>query len=256
MTAMIDSLTTSLQKEYGAELNDELVVLENKMQNLRHLATKKYPKLPRYSDELIHGTINAHDAKILYLLIRRLKPKTIFEIGTWIGTSALVMAEAVRINNNGGKIYTCDINHYYLLDTSYDAAITCINEYSDVAVAELPTGTKVDFIFTDGELSFPTVKALKKKMSADAVIVTHDFVTPAEKGVLNVVRAQMLSRFKYNLVRNKNAGATYENSSIIAALFTNATTKKLGIARKYWIQKVAEGIFLATRALIAKVYKN
>ena len=51
----------------------------------------KYMELDNIEES---GAINQTDAEVLYDLVQKYKPKKIFEIGTWFGTSALVMAVA------------------------------------------------------------------------------------------------------------------------------------------------------------------
>ncbi|MAQ59400.1 hypothetical protein CL638_01670, partial [bacterium] len=116
-------LVEQMWKEYG----DEVIELEphfrRLIEELRTKTSLTYPNLPFAPDEKIGGTITLTDAKILYLLIRTIKPKVIFEVGTWIGTSAMIMAEAVK-KNGFGKIFTCDFNNYYSLSYEYNEYIT------------------------------------------------------------------------------------------------------------------------------------
>jgi hypothetical protein len=54
------------------------------------------------------GTLDYVEGLILYTLIRKNKPKTVFEIGTAQGMSAALMASAIEANQNNGKIFCVD----------------------------------------------------------------------------------------------------------------------------------------------------
>jgi predicted O-methyltransferase YrrM len=214
---MSHPLFADIEKQYVAEMETVFIDLAKKIDNLRLTAIEQYPDIPRGTDELDSGTISLPDAKLLYLLIRYFKPKVIFEIGTWIGTSSMVMAEAIKKNANGGHIYTCDSNNYYALDNSYQDTITTINAYSDQALTTLPIHTKIDFVFADGELTFSTIKQLKPKLTKNTIITTHDFTLPAEKGVLNFARMQITSFFSYGYILHHDIINKY-NSGVMALL--------------------------------------
>jgi len=253
---MINELISEVKAEYTIETESELRSFKKKILDLRKAGRIKYPELPSYSDDLIHGTINSFDAEVLYFLIRKFKPKIVFEIGTWVGTSAMVMAEAIRRNDNGGKIYTCDINNYFLLGEEYSDIITAITEYSDVAIDKIPAEEKIDFVFTDGELTFKTLRNLIERLNPDALIVTHDFVLPAEKGVLNFVRTQIVSKCSYNLVANTNKNIDYESGSTIALFAKNDLLKSVDIKVQSFSNKLFTTMGYAFGAFFAKISKK
>ncbi len=176
---MTNESITKAGFKYNKELEKTVLGLKQKIDQLRTKAISIYPSIRSATDGKAAGTINMNDAEVLYFLVRSHKPKVIFEIGTWIGTSAMVMAEAMRENDNNGKIYTCDANSYYALDDSYSDIVFPINAYSDKALDNLPTDTKIDMVFADGELTFATIKKLKKYLNSNAIITTHDYTLPA-----------------------------------------------------------------------------
>jgi predicted O-methyltransferase YrrM len=253
---MINNLIEKAGDSYAAEIKAALPSIEDKIIDLRKAGRDKYPELPTYSNDLIHGTINTFDAEVLYFLIRKFKPKVVFEIGTWIGTSAMVMAEAIQKNNNGGKIYTCDINNYFLLGDTYKDIITPINEFSDIALNTIPLNQKIDLVFTDGELTFGTLKELSLRLNSEALLVTHDFIPPAEKGVLNYVRTQIVSKFKYNLVANNKKNTDYEKGSSIAILIKNYSVEILHLQKQSFIKKILTTFQFAISAFIVKTTKK
>jgi len=56
---------------------------------------------------VVTGSIKKEEASLLYSLIIKEKPKTILQVGTFVGFSTLIIAEALR-RNETGKIYTVD----------------------------------------------------------------------------------------------------------------------------------------------------
>lgn len=62
-------------------------------------------KLP--VEELIAGSIKKEDSSLLYNLVIQEKPKIVLQVGTFVGFSTLIIAEALRYNGDG-KIFTVD----------------------------------------------------------------------------------------------------------------------------------------------------
>lgn len=245
---MIHDLITKAEAEYGDKLPTMLKNLESKIDQLLRHAPQVHSTLPTGSNGLVANSISLEDARLLYLLVLTLKPKVIFEIGTWIGTSSMVMAEAMRASGSLGKIYTCDADNYYVVSDSYRDIITPIFAYSDTAITHLPPDTKIDFVFADGELTFSTIKSLKPKLAEGAIIATHDFELPAEKGVLNVVRMQLTSFCTYTYILPEENIHSQYNSGALAILVPNQNTS----AALRW----SKTLRLATIAFVVKVYRK
>ena len=247
----MEEFLKKVETDYQAEIEDILPHLLNKIDNLRAEAVKIHPGIRIANDGKAAGTINREDCRILYLLVRYYKPTIIFEIGTWIGTSAMVMAEAMRKNNNGGTIYTCDVNNYYALDETYSDVIKPINAFSDEALQHLPEETKIDFVFADGELTFKTIKKMKPMLHFESIIGTHDYIPPADKGVLNLIRVQLFCNFKYRLFAPKNKTPDKWKESLIGFLLIHKGT---------WIDNrfisFILTLYLGINALIFKLYYN
>jgi predicted O-methyltransferase YrrM len=249
---MSHPLFTDIEKQYAAEMETVFIDLTKKIDDLRQTAIEKYPDIPRGPDELDSGTISVPDAKLLYLLVRYFKPKVIFEIGTWIGTSSMIMAEAMKKNNNDGHIYTCDANTFFAVDDLYQDVITTINAYSDVALDSIPTDTKVDFVFADGELTFATIKKLKPLLHKDAIVSTHDFTLPAEKGVLNLIRMQLASVFSYSYILPQDIdNQTYNSGAFGILIQTDNLNQQTTVTRV--ILTIKYGMILLKGKVIRKL---
>src|SRR5262245_37231653 len=79
---------------YAAELPDATAVFKR---HCAHVRTRGL--VGSYSTSL-------EDCLLLYLLIRHFGRRAVFEVGTFIGTTAVVMNAAVK--RNGGTCITCD----------------------------------------------------------------------------------------------------------------------------------------------------
>jgi len=241
---------------YGDELIQETPRFVSLIDQLRSKSVVLHPTIRRAADGKDGGAIDIEDFKILYLLVRTFKPKVVFEIGTWIGTSAMVIAEAMKKNDNDGKLYTCDINDYYTLGSRYDDQIIRINKMSDEAITEIPKSEIIDFVFADGELTFATIKLLRSRINTQSIIATHDYLMPAEKGVLNLVRMQLKSGFKYNSYSRINTTNYHNIDSCIGILLSDTLLNSINLRGQYYGLKLLETIHLGVNATISKIYKK
>ncbi len=103
---------------------------------------------------LIPRMLSGHlQGRVLSMLCHMIKPKTILEIGTYTGYSAICMAEGLQ---EGGKIHTIDINeelesmvNKYIEKTNLkDTIINHIGNAIDI-IPTLPE--KLDLVFIDAD---------------------------------------------------------------------------------------------------------
>lgn len=62
------------------------------------------PLLGRFevkADDFFWGSIKAEEAEALYQLVRERKPQVVYQVGTFVGYSALIIAHALRANGGG-----------------------------------------------------------------------------------------------------------------------------------------------------------
>lgn len=211
-----NAFLASLSEKYGSEVAALLPEWGKRVSALRQLGVERYPNIRIGADGKTTGTVTLVDCQILYLLVRHIKPQNVFEIGTWIGTSAMVIADAMKVNGHG-HLYTCDFNSYYCLDASYNNYITTLTGMSDKVLGAVPTAVQFDLIFADGELTFPTLTALAPRLTKDTVLVTHDYTLPAEKGVRNLIRWQLKNKALSTPILNPTLKAGAHTSIAILA---------------------------------------
>jgi len=179
----IKQFLLNLYTRYQSEINKVSSKLENLRIDLISTPKSSLSNIESFKDKIVNRATSLADCLYLYLLIRHYKPKVVFEIGTWIGTSAAVMAEAIR-KNGSGKLYTCDINNIQIISDDYKDIITYYNMHSDDTLDKLyKENIIIDFVFNDAHISKITVDKLKKVISKDIIFTTHDYKLPYDKGV-------------------------------------------------------------------------
>jgi len=119
------------------------------------------------------------DCLLLYSLIRRFDRKHAFEVGTYIGTTAIAMNTAAR--KNGGVFTTCDPVNFNALPP-WDG-IRFINAGSSIALRMLHEEARlIDFVFLDWVPDDASVDLMLKTCTDDTIIAIHDYVPSDPKG--------------------------------------------------------------------------
>lgn len=125
------------------------------------------------------GTISEAACLYLMALTRVLnRPKLAVEVGTFIGTSATVMALYVE------RVYTCDKSNDCFRGTS---RIVChpFTGSKRMMARLADAGVQADFFFFDGRISDDEIPSILKISKATTVYAFDDFEGD-EKGVINV----------------------------------------------------------------------
>jgi len=134
------------------------------------------------------GAVDYNESKVLYFYIRTIKPKNILEIGHASGCSTVVLAEALKANNQGGNVYTCDIkgnaverpakNFITTFGKYIDSGIIKATSYIDAIEYTNNLDKDIEFIFVDAshepEFCFPMANLLRKKYP-NVVVTYHEW---------------------------------------------------------------------------------
>lgn len=138
-----------------------------------------------------NGTAFTNDGKLLYALVRLLKPQHILEIGTYEGGSVTHMAAAVA-KNGSGHIITVDIwdGSGLAIPDEYLPYIEVVHENVDFFLDRF-AASAFDFIFEDGPHSEGGIHniygALPCILKPGSLILSHDTST----GVGDYIRRGM-----------------------------------------------------------------
>jgi len=159
------------------------------------------------------GSIDHQDAKDLQQIVGHFQPKVVAEVGTFIGRSTTVMAQAMP---EGGTIYTCDVSNDIKLPEISGGTIVQYPKKSSTEMFETlirfnqNSGASrkvcVDLFYIDGRLN-PKDYALILELMHDATVVVLDDFEGIEKGVVNAMGLMQHLR-NYALVYPRNHGKT------------------------------------------------
>ncbi len=143
----------------------------------------------------LYGGVNPGDRRALYTLVRALKPASVLEVGTHIGSSTINIARALK-TNGGGHLTTVDIydvNHgqtgswkKYQIPRSLSAMLEelgldkTVTFNAEGALNFLKkTDLNFDMIFLDGDHAaaavYQEVSLALKHLSQDGIIILHDY---------------------------------------------------------------------------------
>ncbi|WP_108651995.1 O-methyltransferase [Dongshaea marina] len=129
---------------------------------------------------LKYMAISPEAGKLLYMLIRNLKPEQVFEFGTSMGVSGLYLASALE-DNGRGQLISCELDkgkvekaRSHFSKAGLDHRIQLCQGDALQMVSGLPG--PIDFVFLDGhkELYLPLLKALEPKLADSALVVADD----------------------------------------------------------------------------------
>ena len=145
---------------------------------------KKHPNFKKVGKSASWASLE--DCLMVYAMVRYYKPKTIVEIGTYIGTITRVMSIAMAHNKSKkpGAILTCDKNNVYAPIGGDKFRVFYSNEMSTSFLKKVKKGT-IDFCFIDGGFKDKDNKRLKKLYKNKVVFATHDY-KPDQKGIRNI----------------------------------------------------------------------
>jgi len=157
------------------EALDDYVVAhsENEPALLKALTRETYQKV--LQPRMLSGH---YQGRILSMLSKLITPKTILEIGTYTGYSALCLAEGMKTN---GSLHTIDINEelHDFQRKYFDASAygDRIYQYTGDALEIIPTlDMKFDLVFIDADKpNYPAYfHAIIEKMHPNGVILSDN----------------------------------------------------------------------------------
>ena len=129
------------------------------------------------------GSTNHASLMALWAVIRYFRPKTVAEVGTYIGKSTFVLSRL------GADVHTCDMTHDFKLPIA--TKITQYHTSSTEMLAKLDG--KIDLLHLDGRLQSDDREHLTRLCAADTIITLDDF-EGVEKGVWNAMQFDLSKR--------------------------------------------------------------
>ena len=151
------------------------------------------------------GTLNLGDRRALYSLVKWLKPASVLEIGTHLGSSTLCIAAALKRNASDGgalggltTVDAADVNHpetgrwrqmgadrsprQMIQDIGMDDQVSFVT--SDSIRFLRHCDQRFDFVFLDGSHAatwvYREVQLVQPLLNPDAVVLLHDYFPDGE----------------------------------------------------------------------------
>lgn len=155
---------------------DELITV---MAHGREVELHAVTALPCEHDSYFRGlglspenSTSNEDCCLLYLLVRHFARRSVFEVGTYVGMTAVAMNEAVK--RNGGICTTCDPVDCGALPPSSGIRFL-LEPASEALVRFAQEGLQIDFAFFDWVPDAETVRAANYIFTPDAIVAVHDY---------------------------------------------------------------------------------
>lgn len=127
------------------------------------------------------GSVWSVEGKVLYALVRALKPTVCVELGTYHGCSATHIAAALHANGGTGRLYCVENGGYGLaqpdlVPQELQGYMTFFKD--DAALYMESANHQIDFIFEDSahnqEITQRVWQAAKAKLAPGGIIISHD----------------------------------------------------------------------------------
>jgi hypothetical protein len=146
------------------------------------------------------GSISVSSIWALTATAYYFKPKTVVEVGTYIGRSTYALSEGMTLSGvDEPLIYTCDLNNDIALenDPAFTTSPTEICRYPRQSSTEMfedlvEKKPPIDLFFLDGRLPEGDVELIKTLKHRDTFFALDDF-EGLEKGVANYSLLQRLT---------------------------------------------------------------
>jgi predicted O-methyltransferase YrrM len=124
--------------------------------------------------------ISAEAGRLLYALLRGIRPETVVEFGMSYGISTIYLAAAV-VDNGTGRVVTTELSdkkikaaHANLQQARVDAAVTILAGDARETLADLPG--PIGLVLLDGwkDLCLPVLRLLEPKLAPGALVAADD----------------------------------------------------------------------------------
>jgi predicted O-methyltransferase YrrM len=128
----------------------------------------------------VYIPISAEAGKLLYALVRAIRPGTVVEFGTSFGISTIYLAAAVT-DNGTGRVVTTELSdkkikaaQSNLRQAGVDAAVTILAGDALQTLADLPG--PIELVLLDGwkDLCLPVLRLLEPKLAPGALVAADD----------------------------------------------------------------------------------
>ena len=145
----------------------------------------------------VYMPVSQDGGRLLYTLIRAVRPRTVVEFGTSFGISTLHLAAAVR-DNGIGRVITTEMSaakgvaaRKTFAETGLDDVVTVLEgDALETLPQELGAAGSVDFVLLDGwkELYLPVLHELEPRLAPGTLVLADDTEFESVQPYLRYVR--------------------------------------------------------------------
>jgi len=169
---------------------------------------------PKYADPNNiddSGAITKDDALFLYDYVQKHRPLNIWEFGTWFGTSAYIMAQAVRdIGAEYATVRTCDKHDVFVSLTDFEESVKYYHMHSTDFLKRL-ISRKCHLVFADATLKAGDAELITAAFDGPVRFITHDYYGQA-KGLGNIAKMKAACKGKRMKLSVEGQMAIYEET--------------------------------------------
>jgi predicted O-methyltransferase YrrM len=142
----------------------------------------------------VYIPISADAGRLLYALVRAIRPQTVVEFGTSFGISTIYLAAAVT-DNKTGRVITTELNskkaaaaQANLQEAGVAGRVTILEGDALETLADV-TGP-IELVLLDGwkELCLPVLRLLEPKLAPGALVAADDNSNPGMAAYLDFIR--------------------------------------------------------------------
>jgi predicted O-methyltransferase YrrM len=158
----------------------------------RHLPADAKGRADALAD--VYMPISAAGGRLLYALVRAIRPEHVVEFGTSYGISTLYLAAAVK-DNGVGHVYGSELSATKVTAARTSLAVagladrvTILEGDARATLAAVPG--PIGLLLLDGwkELSLPVLHLLEPRLAPGALVVADDITMPSMRDYLDHVR--------------------------------------------------------------------
>ena len=188
-------VAAALQRMFAeAELDGEASARAKAAHPTVDFASSTHQEMADVASE-IYMPISAEAGRLLYTLVRAVRPHTVVEFGMSLGISTLHLAAAVR-DNGVGRVVTTELSAHKIASARKTFAETGLDDVITVlegdALETLPArlGTGVDLVLLDGwkDLYLPVLHLLEPHLAPGALVFADDAEMDSVQDYLAYVR--------------------------------------------------------------------
>lgn len=167
-----------LQRLYASAVKDDAAILARS----RSMDVTGHGRAEMLSG--IYMAVAPEVGRLLYLLARNRRARTVVEFGCSFGISTIHLAAALRDNENGGRIVTTELSAGKVQAAARNISEAGLSDVVDIregdAFETLRNGFEdgVDLLFLDGwkPLYLPMLQLLESRLAAGALIIADDLL--------------------------------------------------------------------------------